>query len=101
MRVLFAIVMVLALTGASCQHRSEAPVAEANPICFIPCTPTLTDTGVRWTSNPEDPNAWDELGDVVLPSLAQQSLTCEARRQACADFIQSLKRRGVYRGTEP
>ena len=100
MRPLFAIVMVLALTGASCQHRSEAPVGDANPICFIPCTPSLTDTGVRWEADPEDPKAWDELGDVTLPTLARQSLTCEARRQACADFIQSLKRRGVYRGAE-
>ncbi|HEY1034626.1 MAG TPA: hypothetical protein VGE09_06565 [Pseudoxanthomonas sp.] len=100
MRVLFAIVMVLALTGASCQHRNEAPVGDAPAMCYLPCTPSLTDTGIRWTSDPEDPDAMDELGEVVVPKLAEQSLTCEARRQACADFLQSLKRRGVYRGTE-
>lgn len=100
MRTLFAIVTVLALTGASCQHRNEAPVGDANAICYIPCTPSLTDTGVRWEADPENPEAWDELGEGVVPKLSEMALTCEQRRQACADFLQSLKRRGVYRGTE-
>lgn len=102
MRFALAIVMVLVLAGfGSCQRRGEAPVGDAPAICYLRCTPSLTDTGVRWEAEPESADAWDDLGDVVVPALAGKLLTCEARRQACTDFLQSLRARGVYRGSEP
>jgi hypothetical protein len=97
LRVLLAVVLALALTGASCQHRPQAPVADADPQCYVPCFPSATDTGVRWDADPEAPEAWDALGGAVLPELAGKALQCERRRQACADCLGSLKQRGVIR----
>ncbi len=102
MRNCLPLVMALLLTGCGLfPRRGEAPPADAPAMCYLACTPTLTDTGVRWEADPEDPDAWDQLGDQVVKALTGISLTCEARRQACVDFIQSLKRRGVIRGTDP
>jgi len=101
LRALSAAVLALALTGASCQRRPQAPVADADPQCYAPCFPSATDTGVRWHADPEAPQAWDELGGTVLPDLAGKALQCERRRQACVDFLESLKKRGIYRASEP
>lgn len=97
-RALSAVVLVLVLAGfGSCQHQDHAPVGDADPQCYIPCTPSTTDTGVRWTADPESPDAWDALGGDVVPELAGKALQCERRRQACADFLNALKSRGVIR----
>lgn len=93
--------LVLALAGfGSCQRRDEAPVADAEAQCYVACTPSLTDTGVRWEAAPEDPAAWDALGadeDGVTRQLAEKLLTCERRRQSCAGFLGDLKERDVIR----
>lgn len=96
-RIALAMLLVLVLSGASCQRRPVAPVGDAAAICYAACTPSLLDTGVRWEAEPEDPAAFDELGETVVPLLGGKLLACEARRQACVDFLQALKRRGVYR----
>jgi hypothetical protein len=93
-----SLLLVLALCGATCQRRGEAPPADAPAICYQPCTPSLSDTGVRWEGDPEDPAAWDALAapqDGVVGILAGKLLTCEAKRQACAGFITDLHTRGV------
>lgn len=92
-----AMLLVLVLSGASCQRRPVAPVGDADAMCYRACTPSLLDTGVRWDVDAEAPDAFDQLGEVVVPELSGRLLACEARRQACADFLQALKRRGVYR----
>lgn len=98
MRIFAALALVLVLTGfGSCQRRGEAPVGDADLQCYLPCTPTLTDTGVRWQVDPESPSAFDVLGEEVVPELSGQVLRCERRRQACVDFLTKLKERGVYR----
>lgn len=90
---------LLALLLAGCGHftKPTAPAADAGAICYQRCTPSLTDTGVRWEADPESPAAWDVLGEVVTNTLSRILLTCEARRQECAGFINSLKKRGVIR----
>lgn len=100
MRIVAALFMALVLTGASCQRRGEAPVADADPMCYLPCVPSLTDTGVRWEVDPEDPGAFDVLGGEVVPALSGRLFQCERRRQACTDFLNLLKKRGVYRAEE-
>lgn len=94
-------VTLLALLLAGCGHftKPAAPVADAGAICYQKCTPSLTYTGVRWEGDPEDSSTWDNLGEEegVVPLLAGMLLTCEARRQECAGFINSLKKRGVIR----
>lgn len=97
MRILAAIFVVLVLTGASCQRRAEAPVGDADPLCYLPCIPSLTDTGVRWDVDAEDPGAFDVLGEQVVPELSRKAFQCERRRQACTDFLNALKQRGVIR----
>jgi hypothetical protein len=95
-------VILLALLLAGCGHftKPAAPVGDAGAMCYQKCTPSLTDTGVRWNGDPEDPAAWDALGDEVLSTLSRMLLTCEARRQECSGFIQSLKKRGVIRAKD-
>lgn len=92
------LLLVLVLTGATCQRRGEAPPADAPAMCYQPCTPSLTDTGVRWEGDPDDPATWDRLADPqdgTVGILRGKLLTCEAKRQACAGFITDLKARGV------
>lgn len=95
----FPLLLVLLLCGATCQRRGEVPTAaDAPAICYQPCTPSLTDTGVRWEGDAADPAAWDALADPqngVVGLLRGKLLTCEAKRQACAGFITDLKTRGV------
>lgn len=102
-RLLLAPVLVVTLCGATCQHRGERPppAADAPAMCFQPCTTkdgSLEDTGVRWEGDPKDPAAWDALADPqdgTVGQLRGKLLTCEARRQACAGFINDLHTRGV------
>lgn len=102
MRSLLAIAMALVLAGCGTfGRRGDAPVADADDACYQACTASLTDTGVRWNANAEDPKAWDALGNVVLPALSARLLACERARQSCTDFIDSLKRRGIIRGRKP
>lgn len=100
MRVVVALAIALLLSGATCQQRADAPVGDADPQCYMPCIPSLTDTGVRWTADAEDPAAFDELGESVVPELAGKAMQCERRRQACTDFLNVLKQRGVIRAGE-
>lgn len=102
MRVFVAMLAALVLTGfGSCQRRGDAPVGDADAQCYAKCTPSLTDTGERWEADPEDPAAWDLLGDDVVRALSGRLLQCERRRQACTDFLNTLKQRGVYRAEKP
>lgn len=93
----FALLLVVVLSGATCQRRGEAPPIDADVQCYVPCTPSTADTGVRWDGDPNDPAAWDDLGGRVVPELSGLLLTCEIRRQYCAGFITELKKRGVTR----
>lgn len=97
---LLLVVLVL-LTGCRKDQRELAPVADADAMCYAACTPSLTDTGFRWAIDPESPQAWDALGEEIVGGLAGALLQCERRRQACAGFIEDIKRRGVIRGAQP
>lgn len=98
MRALYALALVLLLAGfGSCQRKQAVPVGDAELQCYLPCTPSLTDTGIRWEAEPEDAAAWDVLGETVVPKLSGTLLQCERRRRACADFLNALKKRGVIR----
>ena len=95
-----ACLLVLVLTGATCRVKDSAPVGDADARCYRPVIPSVdpVDTGVRWECDAEDPACWDELkGDVIDP-LQQKVVEGELARQACAGFLEDLKRRGVYRG---
>jgi predicted small lipoprotein YifL len=96
MHALFVLVLILSLAACGLR-RGEAPVADASTQCYVPCTPSLTDTGTRWEGDATDPAAWDDLGGRVVPELSGKLLQCESRRQACAGFITDLKKRGVIR----
>lgn len=94
----FALLLAMACGGWSCTRvKPTAPPAAPPAMCFVPCTPSLIDTGVRWEANPTDAAAFDVLGEDVTPTLASKLLSCEAKRQACAGFILDLDKRGVIR----
>lgn len=95
--ILLALLLALLLAGCGRFAKPTGPVADADAICYEKCTPSLTDTGVRWEANPEDAASWDALGADVTTQLTRLLLTCEIRRQECAGFIDSLKKRGVIR----
>jgi len=94
--------LVLVLAGfGSCQRQGETPVGDADAQCYVPCTPSLSDTGVRWEGDPEAAETWDSLGEHTTQQLGGRLLRCERSRQACTDFIHVLKRRGVIRVETP
>jgi hypothetical protein len=98
--LLLAAVSVALLCGfPGCNVRSDAPVADADAICYRAAVPSVDppDTGVRWTCNPEDAACWDDLANRVVPQLASIALAGERSRLACAGFIGDLKKRGVIR----
>lgn len=98
-----ALLLVLVLTGATCQRRGEAPVGDAAAVCYQPDKPVASieppDTGVRWEcADPDnDPSCWDDLGGRVVPELSAIALSEARGRQACVRFLNDLKRRGIYR----
>lgn len=100
MRLTFTLLALLLLAG--CRSLPSNPTADAPAQCYVNCTPTLTDTGVRWTADPESPEAWDALGkqDGVIPTLSRLLLQCERARQACAGFLNDLKKKRVLRAKE-
>lgn len=101
MRLVVAPLLVIVLAGATCQRRPEAPVADADLLCYRASLPSATDTGVRWECpNAEDPQCWDDLGGRAFPELARRALATEVSRQSCVDFITALKQRGIIR-TKP
>lgn len=100
MRIPFTLLALLLLAG--CRSLPVTTTADAPAQCYVKCTPTTTDTGVRWVADPEDPKAWDKLGeqDGVIPTLSSLLLRCERARQACAEFLNDLKKRGVLSAKE-
>lgn len=94
------LLVLLASTG--CAHNQGAPAADAGAICYTTCTPSLTDTGVRWEGDPEDPQMWDGLGEQegVIPQLVRKLFACERSRQECAGFLNDLKRQKVLKAKE-
>ena len=89
LRALLAVVLVLALAGfGSCQRRGQAPVGDADPQCYLPCTPSLTDTGVRWQADAESAAAWDALG-LTLSTLREIEglVLSEVRRSFALDIL--------------
>lgn len=96
------LLLVLVLATCSCAHNRGAPVADAGASCYVQCTPSLTETGVRWEGDPEDPAMWDGLGEEngVIPQLVQKLYACERSRQECAGFINDLKRQKVIQAKE-
>lgn len=84
---------VLLLVGCVSQPAVPVP-AQCNPICFLPCT-SDGDPGVRWEADPNDPAAWDALGEEVIPALTGVANTCELRRKACDQCLRRLDDAGA------
>lgn len=93
----FPLLLVLVLTGATCQRRGDTPPAgDAAAICYTPDDPVASieppDTGVRWTCDPETAACMDELGERVVPAVASKALSEARGRQACVRFINTLRK---------
>lgn len=100
----FSLLLVLVLTGATCQRRGDAPpVGDAAAICYQPDDPIASvdppDTGVRWTCDATKAECFDELGERVIPAVASKALSEARGRQACVRFIDTLRERGRFRST--
>ncbi|MGH8026821.1 MAG: hypothetical protein ACREO0_08835 [Pseudoxanthomonas sp.] len=96
------LLLVLMLATCSCASNPTAPAADAGAVCYAKCTPSPTDTGVRWEGDPEDPKTWDRLGEEggVIHTLSKLLFRCEAARAECAGFINDLKRQKVIQAKE-
>ncbi|MGH8073659.1 MAG: hypothetical protein ACREO4_06250 [Lysobacter sp.] len=93
--MLLTIAIALLLAGCPLQRPEPVP-AQCNPICFLPCT-SDGDPGVRWEADPNDPAAWDALGEEVIPALTGVANTCELRRKACDQCLRRLDDAGVIK----
>jgi hypothetical protein len=91
MRILAALLLVLVLSGSTCQRRAELPIpASCNPMCRETCA-----SRARWEGNAEDPGAWDSLASDTLGASRAETRECEVRRKACDQCIQRLVDAGV------
>ena len=85
-----------ALLAACDEFRRGEPVpAQCNAMCFAPCVGEDGDTGVRLRADPENAEAWDELGGEVIGALATKLRACEVNRKACDQCLQRLEKRKV------
>ncbi|MGH8081883.1 MAG: hypothetical protein ACREP7_15015 [Lysobacter sp.] len=92
-----ALAIVACLVLAACttgQHRGPI-AAQCNPVCFDRCVDEQQDTGIRWDADPQDASAFDALAGEVVPALTGKLRTCDVRREACAQCIERLERRGL------
>lgn len=96
MRLLLVLALLLLLTGfGPCSRNLRRVPAQCNEICFLPCVSADGDVGIRWEADPLKPDAWDALGGVVVPALADKLRTCEVSRHACVQCLQRLDKAKV------
>ncbi|EPG5379788.1 TPA: hypothetical protein UN285_000412 [Stenotrophomonas maltophilia] len=93
MRTALIAIAVAALL-AGCGRITRPVPAQCNEICLLPCT-VNGDAGVRWEADPNNAEAWDELGGEVVPTLIGKLQTCEVRRGACVQCLQRLDKAGI------
>lgn len=87
--------LVIALAGCGTAPRAGALPALCDAQCLAPCLGAQGDTGIRWESAPDDPTAFDALGELVIPALTEQLRRCELRRGACEQCLRRLNDSGV------
>lgn len=89
----------LASALAACNVVPTRDVAPAVPAqCAPECLASCDADNPRWGANPEDPKAWDALGDQVIAPLIAQRDTCEQHRAACVQCLQRLESAGLICG---
>lgn len=82
--------LVIALTGCSTAPSAGTPPALCDARCIVPCVGEHGDTGVRWQAQPDDPAAFDALGEAVIPALTEKLRRCELHRRACEQCLRRL-----------
>ncbi|KFN42337.1 hypothetical protein [Arenimonas oryziterrae] len=101
MRALIAaLILAPLLCGATCSTRPtapEAPLAQCDAICYVPCVAKGNDTAVRWTGDPLDASSWDRVPDGVVDQLSEKLRVCETRRRACTECMDRLQHQGALR----
>ena len=93
--VILAACLVLCACNAA-PTRTPAPAVPAQ--CDARCLTACDATNPRWDVDPEDPKAWDALGDQVIAPLIAQRDTCEQHRAACVQCLQRLESAGLICG---
>lgn len=92
---LAVVVGALMLSGCAAAPSAGPVPALCDARCLAPCVGRQGDTGVRWKAKADDPAAFDDLGETVIPALAEKLRGCELRRHACEQCLRRLERRGV------
>lgn len=91
------LVLLIVLLLAGCSTTQSRPVdAQCNPLCLQAC-PKPAQAGITWDVDPEDPAAWDALGEHVIPGLIELAEQCEVRRRACDQCLRRLDAAGIIR----
>lgn len=89
------VALVIALAGCSTAPSAGPTPALCDASCVAPCVGEHGDTGVRWQAQPDDPAAFDALGEAVIPALTEKLRRCELHRRACEQCLRRLDERGV------
>jgi hypothetical protein len=98
-----SLVLGLALTTAACgllphrQFTPQAVPASCASDCFVPCTTT----DIAWTADPNNPAAYDALGEEVFKPLAQRVADCNLNRVSCHVCLLRLQEKGIVIGIPP
>lgn len=96
-RLALAALLVVVLSGMTCQRRDTAPVVSVPERCRNAVIPSVdpADTGVRWTCDAETAQCWDALKPDVIDPLVGIAVAGELARLSCLGVLQDLDQRGV------
>ena len=96
---LFAILMLTAW-GPCTRVVRPAPIqAQCDAICYITDAekegdPTCA-SRARWDADPNDPGAWDFLGDDTVAVMRAETRSCGIRLKACQQCLRRLAKAGL------
>lgn len=102
MRALLLGLALVLLAGCGLMHpRAQLPApinAGCDSACYAPCNTA----DISWTADPDQPAAWDAVGDQVVQPLAQRVAECSRiNRHACHVCLLRLQAAGVIIGVPP
>lgn len=100
-RLIFAMAIVVLLSGMSCARFIRAPAvpAQCEAVCYVTDAKDDQETAcasrARWDGDPKDPAAIDALIYGTIPALRKETWDCGVRLKACQQCLNRLEKAKV------